>query len=603
MTVNLLDLDIEKGDKRNNYFYCMKRLFPYIKPYLPRTILALAVSVPIGLLDGTTAYVLKPFIDQLNGSFDMRFVIGIPVLIVLFSLVQGIFSYLSAYLNTWVGSKINMDIKNAMFQRLLKYESTFYNKNSTGIIVTRFSGDVEGASNGLISNVRTFLTRLFSAISLIYVLLTNSWQLAIVAVMVLGFAFIPLAYLRKKMKFLSKEGVKLGSNIYTIYNETCSGNRTIAAYNLQEAQNNKFDCTLQRAFYLGIKGTQAYSIITPLMQFITSIGIALVIGFSAYLIKTHQITTGSLFSFIAALILLYQPIKTLGAIAAQAQNSVFAIGRILGLMDAQEILQDKENAVELQEVKNSITFEDVTFSYEENKPVLKNINLEVKVGETLALVGNSGGGKSSLVSLIPRFYDVVNGAIKIDGVDIKDIKLSSLRDKMAVVFQDNFLFAGTIRENILLGKPSATEEELNEAVKNAYLFDFINSLENGLDTDVGERGVLLSGGQKQRVAIARAFIKNASIIILDEATSALDNKSEAVVQQAIENLMKNKTVFVIAHRLSTVQHATRIAVIDDGQIIEIGNHEQLLDIKDGIYKNLYYAQFKVKEEAQQPMST
>lgn len=594
MTINLSDLG--QNDLKSSYLYCLKRLLPFAKPYKFRAIFAVLISIPVGIIEGSTAFLLKPFIDSLNSGIDMRFVIGVPIAVIMFSVVQGILSYLSAYHNNWVGSKITLDIQKVMFKKLLNYESSFYDKNSTGLIISRFSGDANAASAGLITNIKQFLTRSFSAISLTCVLLYNSWQLAIIAISILACAFIPLAFLRRKLKSLSEENVKIGGVLFTVYNETCSGNRTVAAYNLQKQQADKFNYALNYSFKVGIKSIQSLALVSPLMQLITSVGVATVVGYSAYLIKIHQMTTGNFVSFVASLILLYQPLKALGDTYSQAQASIFATGRILELLDSDSAIKNKENAVKLHEIKNTISFENVTFEYDKNKPVLKNINLEVKIGETLALVGNSGGGKSSFVGLIPRFYDVLNGAIKIDGIDVRDMTLESLRDNIAVVFQDNFLFEGTIRENILLGKPSATEEELNETVKNAYLEDFIKSLEKGLDTVVGERGVLLSGGQKQRVAIARALIKNTPIIILDEATSALDNKSEAVVQQAIENLMQNRTVFVIAHRLSTIKNATRIAVIDDGQIVEIGKHEELLEIEHGVYRNLYMTQFKTKNE-------
>ena len=256
---------------------------------------------------------------------------------------------------------------------------------------------------------------------------------------------------------------------------------------------------------------------------------------------------------------------------------------------------DKAKAKELKCFKHDIEFEHVTFEYVKNKPVLKDINLVVKHGETIALVGNSGGGKSTLVSLLPRFYEVTKGEIKIDGINIKDYTQESLRNNISIVFQDNFLFSGTIRENIILGKQNAADEEIQRALKMAYLDEFVSTLKDGLNTQIGERGILLSGGQKQRVAIARAFLKDAPIVILDEATSALDNKSEAIVQKAIDNLMQDKTVFVIAHRLSTIKNADRIAVINEGKLVELGNHDELMSIENGQYKTLYEMQFKKQE--------
>ena len=275
-----------------------------------------------------------------------------------------------------------------------------------------------------------------------------------------------------------------------------------------------------------------------------------------------------------------------------------AIERVFEILDTPPAIRDKENATELKSVNSDIEFRNVCFGYRPDVPVLKNISLKADVGQSIALVGNSGGGKSTIVSLLPRFYDVGTGQILIDGTDIRDVTLTSLRDKMAIVFQDNFLFAGTIRDNVRIGKPDASDEEIWKALDMAYLTDFVSSLAEGLDTYI-ERGILLSGGQKQRVAIARAFIKDAPIIILDEATSALDNKSEAVVQKAIENLMKNRTVFVIAHRLSTIRNADRIVVINEGEIMETGSHEELMNIENGVYKALYNAQFKSSEKKQE----
>ena len=292
--------------------------------------------------------------------------------------------------------------------------------------------------------------------------------------------------------------------------------------------------------------------------------------------------------------MLYGPIKGIGKNYNAVMVSFMAIERVMEILDIKPAITDKAHAKKLQSKHNDICFKDVVFEYVEGVPVLKDINLEVKSGTTIALVGNSGGGKTTLVNLLPRFYDVTSGSITINGVDIRDYTLASLRDKIAVVFQDNFLFDGTIRSNILLGKEDATEAEIHRALKMAYLDDFVATLEDGLDTDIGERGTLLSGGQRQRLAIARAFLKNAPIVILDEATSALDNKSEAVVQKAVDNLMQDRTVFVIAHRLSTVQNADKIVVINDGEIIEQGKHEDLLKIENGAYRMLYNAQFKKK---------
>jgi subfamily B ATP-binding cassette protein MsbA len=329
------------------------------------------------------------------------------------------------------------------------------------------------------------------------------------------------------------------------------------------------------------------------MHLISSVGIALIIWQGSLMVVREELTTGAFVSFIAAMLLLYNPIKNLGGNIVSAQQSLVVSGRIFGLLDKKLTVDDKPNAVELKGIQHGITFENVCFFYDYERPdrlVLRDINLSIRKGETVALVGPSGGGKTTIVNLIPRFYDVVIGHIKIDGVDIHDYTLASLRSQIAVVFQDNFLFHGTIYDNLMIGKPDATEEELHQALKKAYLLDFVNSLEKGLETHIGERGVMLSGGQRQRIAIARAFLKNAPIVIMDEATSALDNESEAIVQKAMEALMEDRTVIVIAHRLSTIRNVDRIIVIANGRVAEEGTHESLLQ-QDGIFAKLYRTQF------------
>ena len=475
---------------------------------------------------------------------------------------------------------------------MLTFETAYFDKRNSGEIVYRFNNDADTACTGLLDNLKVFVSRLCSSIALVGVLFYNSWQLAIIACIVLGGAFFPLTKVRKHIKDVMDKSVAAISQVITAYNESFAGNKTITAYNLDEYQKNKFHKILSDIFTFKIKIVQRTSWLSPMMHVIVSVGIGLAIGYGSHLILTKQITEGNFVSFITALIMLYTPVKNLGNNFNAVQFSFMAIERIFNILELKPQIKDKENALELKNVTSDIIFENVSFEYVKGKPVLKNINLDVKKGETIALVGNSGGGKSTIVSLIPRFYDVTKGSIKIDGRDIREYSLHSLRNNMSIVFQDNFLFSGTIRENILLGKQDATEKEIQNALEMAYLDEFVSTLKKGIDTQIGERGMLLSGGQKQRVAIARAFLKNAPVVILDEATSALDNKSEAIVQKAIDNLMKDKTVFVIAHRLSTIKNADRIAVINAGELAELGTHDELMQIPYGKYKALYEMQFQ-----------
>lgn len=572
-----------------------KRMWPYVKPVWFRALCSMLICIPIGSLDAIIALALKPYMDLVMVEKSVASPWYIPLGIVAFTSVQGGLKYLSSYLSTWVGGKITNGLKFDLFKKLLTFETSFYDKRNSGDVVFQFNNMADSACSGLLDNLSVFTQRIFSSISLVCVLFYNSWQLALIAVVVLGCAFAPVAKIQKRIKSVMQKTVVADAAIITEYNEVFAGNKTITSYNLQNNETSKFQWILKNVFNLRIKMVQKTQWLSPMMHVIVSVGIAAAIGYGSHLIMSGQITSGNFVSFITALILLYTPVKNIGNNLNAVQFSFFAIEGIFDLLDTQPAIKDKENPQTLEEIKSNVKFKNVNFEYIPNTPVLKNINLDVQKGQTIAFVGNSGGGKTTIVNLIPRFYDIKSGSISIDGVDIRDYSLHSLRQNIAVVFQDNFLFSGTIKENILLGNEKATDEQIQKAVKMAYLDEFIASLKDGINTVIGERGVLLSGGQKQRVAIARAFLKDAPIIILDEATSALDNKAEAIVQKAIDNLMQDKTVFVIAHRLSTIQNADKIVVINQGEIVEEGNHEELLNIQNGAYKALYEMQFKKQE--------
>ena len=569
-----------------NFSEHYKKMWPFVKPYWFRALLAVLMSIPIGALDAVVAWSLRPFMDVVLVEKNVNASWYIPFAIVGFTLIQGALNYSATYLNAWVGLKINQDLKRALYRKLLFLEPAYYDKNNSGYIVQRFSADADQACSSLLDNVKLFVSRLFSSISLIGVLIYNSWQLSIIAIVVLLCALLPLSQVKRRIKGVIMQGVMEGSKILTNYNETYAGAKTIASYNLQERSYQGFDEKLRAIFKLGIKLVQKTAWMTPMMHVVVSVGIAAVIGYGSYLIVHGTITSGSFVSFLTALIMLYGPIKGIGKNYNAVMVSFMAIERVMEILDLQPAIADKASAQKLKAEHNDICFKDVYFEYIPGVPVLKDINLEVKSGTTVALVGNSGGGKSTFVNLLPRFYDVTSGQITINGQDIRDYTLESLRDKIAVVFQDNFLFSGSLRSNILLGKEDATEEEIARALKMAYLDDFVETLEDGLDTDIGERGSLLSGGQRQRLAIARAFIKNAPIVILDEATSALDNESEKIVQDSLEKLAKGRTVFTIAHRLTTIRNANMILVLTENGIEEQGTHQELID-KKGLYYNLY----------------
>lgn len=594
-----------------NYKYLLKKIFPYIKPVLPRAIINLIIAIPLGLLDGVVALALKPYLDfVINGNpehtwsyfgitvHSQAFLAAIiPFGIIGFALFQGILKYLSNYLTDWTGQKISMSLKKDLFKKLTSMDPQFFDVNSSGIVLTRFLSDPDTASRNIIDMLKSFIATFFGLIGLIGVLLYNSWKLAIIGVTIMAIAVTPVTLIRKRIKKVSNATMVVGGNMTTNFNETFAGNKIMTAYNLQDDQNQKFDNQILEQFHLAMSLTKRVGWMSPIMYFVCSIGIALVMAYGNHLILTGQMTAGSFASFVTSLLLLYKPTKTLGNTLTNLQGVFVAMSRVFELFDLQPQIESPQNSVEIKGLTGSIDFKNVNFEYEPNTPVLKDFNLHVNKGETIALVGNSGGGKSTVVSLLPRFYDVTSGEIDIDGIDIRKFNLDALRQNISFVFQDNFLFSGTIKENILMGNENATEAEIEKVITMAHLDEFAHSLEKGLDTYVGERGTTLSGGQRQRVAIARAMLKDAPIVILDEATSALDNKSEAIVQKALDNLIQNKTVFVIAHRLSTIKNADRIAVVDEGRLAELGTHDELMNIEGGKYKYLYEMQFKRQEEA------
>lgn len=594
-----------------NYKYLLGKIFPYIKPVLPRAIINLIIAVPLGLLDGVVALALKPYLDfVVNGNpehtwnffgisiHSQAFLAAIiPFGIVGFALFQGVLKYLSNYLTDWTGQKISMSLKKDLFKKLTSMDPQFFDVNSSGIVLTRFLSDPDTASRNIIDMLKSFIATFFGLIGLVGVLLYNSWKLAIIGVTIMAIAITPVTLIRKRIKKVSNATMVVGGNMTTNFNETFAGNKIMTAYNLQEDQNRKFDSQILEQFHLAMSLTKRVGWMSPIMYFVCSIGIALVMAYGNHLILSGQMTAGSFASFVTSLLLLYKPTKTLGNTLTNLQGVFVAMSRVFELFDLKPQIHSPANPVKLNGLNSSIDFKNVNFEYEQDTPVLKDFSLHVNKGETIALVGNSGGGKSTVVSLLPRFYDVTSGEIDFDGVDIRNFNLDELRQNISFVFQDNFLFSGTIKENILMGNEHATEEEIKKVVAMAHLDEFAHSLENGLDTFVGERGTTLSGGQRQRVAIARAMLKDAPIVILDEATSALDNKSEAIVQKALDNLIQNKTVFVIAHRLSTIKNADRIAVVDEGKLAELGTHEELMNIENGKYRYLYEMQFKNQEEA------
>lgn len=604
MEDSILKLKDTNSKNAFKYGYLLKKMYPYIKTVLFRTLLLFALAIPLGLLDGVVAFSLRPYMDfVVNGnetqvyelwghkiylqSFLIKF---IPIGIVFFALIQGLLKYSCNYLSEWTGNKMSNTLKIDLFKKLTSMDTKFYDINTSGLVLSRFLSDPDQASKKLIETLKSFILSIFELIALVIVLLVNSWKLAIIGVGVMAIAITPVTLIRKKIKSVSNATMVVGGNMTTNFNETFAGNKIMTAYNLQNSQNEKFEKQIKKQFNLTMSLTKRVGWMSPIMYFICSIGIAIVMNYGNSLILSGEMTAGSFASFVTSLLLLYKPTKSLGLTLTHLQSTFVSMARVFELFDLFPEIKNKPNAQKLNKI-GEIDFQNVYFEYEKGIPVLKNFNLSVQPNETIALVGNSGGGKSTVVNLIPRFYDIISGSIKMNGIDIREYDIVDLRNNISFVFQDNYLFSGTIKENILMGKPNATNEEIQTAIQLAHLEEFIDTLPDGIDTLVGERGASLSGGQRQRVAIARALIKNAPIVILDEATSALDNESEAIVQKALDNLMQNRTVFVIAHRLSTIHNANRIAVLNEGELVELGSHDELMKKQDGRYKHLYEMQF------------
>ena len=591
-----LDVINEQGSLSG--FTGFKKFWPFLKPYLFLTILGILLTIPVGALDAAVASFLKPFMDNVMVDKDTEFAYKVPFIIIGFTIVQGICIYTSNIVNSYVGSRIATNLKLALYKKLINNDSAFFDKNTSGIVLMRFCSDADTATTGLITNVKLFLSKFWSSLGLVVVLLYNSWQLSFIALGVLVFLILPMKVARKKVMKLMGLTVKASSKINSNYYETYSGIKIIKAFNLQNAIFAKFTQNIEEAFHLSMRMIRNTNWLGPAMHLVTALGVAGVLYYGLHLITTGQITSGTFVAFLAALIMLYTPIKSIGNNYVALQSALLALERIYKILDTTSYeTNDGTGTKVLKDIKKEIKFNDVCFSYDGQREVLHKVNLTVPVGSKVALVGNSGGGKSTVTALIPRLYEIDSGSITIDGTDIKEFTISSLREQIAMVFQDNFLFDGTVRENLLYGKENATDEEIAFAIKSAYLDEFVKKLPQGLDTMIGERGLLLSGGQKQRLAIARAILKNAPVVILDEATSALDNKSEKVVQQALDKLMEGRTTIVIAHRLSTIMDSDKILVINDGHVVEEGSHSELL-AKNGPYSVLYNSQFSKVHHAE-----
>ena len=536
-----------------------------------------------------SAFLVKPVLDDVFFKKDLIMLKLIPLAIVALFMLKGLFDYGQAYLMSYVGQRIIADLREKIYNHLQSLSLSFFTRNPTGTLMSRITNDVSMVQGAVTDAVTGLLKDFFTIIGLVAVVFYRDWRLAIVALVVFPVAVYPIVKFGKKLRSYSVRSQTAMGDISTILLETISGNRIVKAFNMEDYERKRFARENRKLFGISMKSVRVRAISHPLMEFLGGLGIAFIVFYGGYNVIKGVATPGTFFSFLAALLMLYEPVKRLSGVNNAVQQGLAAASRIFEVLDTVPEIGNKPMAKLLSFVSKGIDYENVSFKYEEDW-VLKNINLHIKTGEVVAFVGSSGGGKTTLVNLLPRFYDVSSGKVLIDGWDIRDVTVESLRAMIGIVTQQTILFNDTVRNNIAYGKINEPFEEIVKAAKAAYAHGFIQNLPNGYDTVIGEQGVKLSGGERQRISIARALLKNAPILILDEATSSLDSESEIEVQKALEFLMQSRTTLVIAHRLSTIRKADRIVVISDGVVVEEGTHEELLE-REGEYKKLYLLQF------------
>jgi subfamily B ATP-binding cassette protein MsbA len=566
------------------------RILQFSKPYWWRIAISLAATLVVSGLNGAVAFLIKPALDKMFVQKDMQIFMLLPIAVFVIYIVRGVSRFTSQYYISTAGQLAIQDIRETFYRRNIILSMRFFNNNPTGALMARVLSDVSVMQEGVANIVTGLLRDFFSVLGLLGVVFYRNWELAIVSCVVIPFTIFPAQKIGKRIKRLSSQSLSKIGDISRILQETFSGIKVVKAFGLEEQEVDKF-VNCNRDFYRITRKSIKYGALsTPIMEVITSLGIAGVIWYGGNMVLQGKMTAAEIISFIAAMMMLYNPIKGLLGTYNAIQRSFGAAERVFAILDEVPEIKDAPDSVEIDRTHGALEFDKVSFSYNEN-PVLKDVSLFVCKGEIVAFVGPSGGGKTTLMSLIPRFYDVTAGSVSIDGTDIRKIKLKSLMKQIALVDQETFLFNDTIANNIRYGKPGATLEEVQNAARAAFAHDFIMEMEKGYDSCIGDRGLRLSGGQRQRICIARAILKDAPILILDEATSALDTESEQMVQKALNNLMANRTTLVIAHRLSTIFHADKIIVIDKGEVVETGSHSELLQ-KGGLYKKLYEMQFK-----------
>jgi subfamily B ATP-binding cassette protein MsbA len=565
-------------------------LIDLIREQWIRLLLAMLFMLAMACANSAIPFLIKPVVDDIFVEKNSLMLTFLPLAVITVYLVLGISMYFQEYLMNYVGKKIIQKLRDRLYNRITDLPISFFHHEKTGVLISRVTNDVNIINNMVSSLITGSLRDFFTIIGLTIVIFYRDWRMAIFALIVLPIAFFPIVALGRRVRKITSGTQKAMGYLTTVLHETFAGNKIVKAFGMEDYEKKRFAKQTQKLFKLQMKTVRFKALSSPVMEFLGGLGVALVIWYGGMRVISGQSTAGTFFSFMAAVLMLYGPVKKVSKLNNTLQEGLAGADRVFDILETKSKIKEMPSPTILKRCSHNVRFEQVHFGYEEEM-ILKDINLMVNAGEILALVGTSGGGKTSLVNLIPRFYDASRGKVCIDEIDVRNTSLRSLRDQIAIVTQEPILFNDSVRNNIAYGNPNATDQEIIAAAKSAFAYDFIERFPAKFKTNIGELGARLSGGQKQRICIARALIKNAPILILDEATSALDTESEALVQKALENLMIGRTTFVIAHRLSTIDYAHRVIVLKDGRIVESGTQKELLE-KSGEFRKLYQLQFK-----------
>ncbi len=583
-----LAADYDKGFSHS--WQLLKRIFSYFKPYKVRVVIGVVSMGIVALATAALAYLVKPAIDEIFINQDREALITVPALIVGVFLIKGIFQYLQNYLMKYSGLRVLEDMRNALYSKMVCLPVKFFEENQVGMLMSRIINDVmmiRVSLPALVMVIRQILTMA----GLIGIVFYHDWYLAIWSILVLPLAIYPFYVFARKLRKYSRRNQSKIADIATFLQEIFSGVRVVKAFATEDEEYGRFKEENSRLVRIAVKQVIVSELSSRVMELVGVIGVSLVIWFGGNKVIDGDMSAGAFFSFLTSLFLLYEPIKKLNSANSDFQNALAGAERVFEVVDSKDVVEEADGDVALTPPFTGLAFEGVTFGYEDNgAPALSDLDLAVSRGDRIAIVGPSGSGKTTLVNMVPRFYVPQSGRIVLNGRNLNDFTLATLRRSIGMVSQEAFLFNATVADNIAYGQDSVDMAAVEQAARTAFAHDFVCELPDGYDTVIGERGVKLSGGQKQRLTIARALLKNPPLLILDEATSALDTESERIVQLALENLMQDRTSIVIAHRLSTVLGSDRIVVMDKGRIVDQGPHGELLTRCD-LYAKLYTMQF------------